>query len=40
MKSLKRTRLYDKMIEMMPGFDDYRRKTERVIPIIVLTPVK
>jgi len=35
-----RTRLYNKMIEMMPGFDDYRRKTTRVIPVIVLTPVK
>jgi len=35
-----RTRLYNKMVEMMPGFDDYRRKTERVIPVIVLTPVK
>ena len=35
-----RTRLYDKMVEMLPGFDDYRRKTERVIPVIVLTTVK
>lgn len=35
-----RTRLYNKMVEMMPGFDDYRRKTARVIPVIVLTPVK
>ncbi len=35
-----RTRLYNKMVEMMPGFDDYRHKTERVIPVIVLTPVK
>jgi len=33
-----RTRLYEKMIAMMPGFDDYRRKTKRVIPVIVLTP--
>jgi len=33
-----RTRLYNKMVEMMPGFDDYRRKTARVIPVIVLTP--
>jgi deazaflavin-dependent oxidoreductase (nitroreductase family) len=31
-----RTRLYDKMVEMMPGFADYRRKTSRVIPVIVL----
>jgi len=35
-----RTRLYNKMVEMMPGFDDYRRRTERKIPVIELTPVK
>ena len=35
-----RTRLYDKMVEVAPGFADYRRKTARVIPVIVLTPVK
>jgi hypothetical protein len=35
-----RTRLYDKMVEMLPGFDDYRRRTERVIPVIVLAPVE
>jgi deazaflavin-dependent oxidoreductase (nitroreductase family) len=35
-----RTRLYNKMVEMMPGFDDYRRKAERVIPVFKLTPVK
>jgi deazaflavin-dependent oxidoreductase (nitroreductase family) len=35
-----RTRLYDQMVTVMPGFDDYRRKTARVIPVIVLTPVK
>jgi deazaflavin-dependent oxidoreductase (nitroreductase family) len=35
-----RTRLYDKMVAMMPGFDDYRRKTSRLIPVIVLTPLK
>ena len=35
-----RTRLYSKMVEMMPSFDDYRHKTTRVIPVIVLTPVK
>lgn len=35
-----RTRLYNKMVEMMPGFDDYRRKTTREIPVIVLTPVQ
>ncbi|HEY9153471.1 MAG TPA: nitroreductase family deazaflavin-dependent oxidoreductase [Anaerolineales bacterium] len=35
-----RTRLYNKMVEMMPGFDDYRKKTTRKIPVIVLTRVK
>jgi deazaflavin-dependent oxidoreductase (nitroreductase family) len=35
-----RTRLYNKMVEMMPGFDEYRRKTTREIPVIVLTPVQ
>ena len=34
-----RTRLFDKMAEMMPGFDHYRAKAKRVIPVIVLTPV-
>jgi len=34
-----RTRLYDKMVEVAPGFGDYRHKTTRVIPVIVLTPV-
>ncbi|SRR6266487_3219264 len=35
-----RTRLYNEMVKVMPGFDDYRRKTTRVIPVIMLTPVK
>ena len=35
-----RTRLYNKMVEMMPGFDDYRKRTDRVIPVIKLTPVE
>ena len=35
-----RTRLYEKMIEMMPGFADYRIKTTRKIPVITLTPLK
>jgi hypothetical protein len=35
-----RTRLYNKMVDMMPGFDDYRRNTTRVIPVFKLTPVK
>ncbi|MBK6793626.1 MAG: nitroreductase family deazaflavin-dependent oxidoreductase [Anaerolineales bacterium] len=35
-----RTRLYDKMVEVMPGFADYRAKAARVIPVIVLIPAK
>jgi len=35
-----RTRLYDKMVEMMAGFDEYRKKAARVIPVIILTPLK
>ncbi len=35
-----RTRLYSRMVEMMPGFADYQRKTTRVIPVIVLTRLK
>ena len=34
-----RTRLYNKMVERMPGFDEYRRRTTRVIPVIILTRV-
>jgi deazaflavin-dependent oxidoreductase (nitroreductase family) len=39
-KEPERTRLYEKMTEMMPGFAGYRRKTTRQIPVITLTPVK
>jgi deazaflavin-dependent oxidoreductase (nitroreductase family) len=35
-----RTRLYNKMVEIMPGFGEYREKTSRVIPVIVLSRVK
>jgi deazaflavin-dependent oxidoreductase (nitroreductase family) len=35
-----RTRLYNKMIEMMPSFADYQTKTKREIPVFILTPVK
>ena len=35
-----RTRLYDQMVEIMPGFAEYQRRTTRVIPVIILTPVK
>ncbi len=35
-----RTPLYDKMVEMTPGFAEHRKKTTRVIPVITLTLVK
>jgi deazaflavin-dependent oxidoreductase (nitroreductase family) len=35
-----RTRLYDKMVEMMPGFGEYQLKAARSIPVVVLTPIK
>jgi deazaflavin-dependent oxidoreductase (nitroreductase family) len=35
-----RTRLYDQMARIMPGFAEYERKTTRRIPVIVLTRVK
>jgi deazaflavin-dependent oxidoreductase (nitroreductase family) len=35
-----RSRLYEKMVEVMPGFADYKLKTTRNIPVIVLTPTK
>ena len=35
-----RTRLYNKMAEMMPGFAEYQRKTTRVIPVVILMPMK
>jgi deazaflavin-dependent oxidoreductase (nitroreductase family) len=35
-----RTRLYDQMVAVMPGFGEYRLKTTRQIPVIVLTRVK
>jgi deazaflavin-dependent oxidoreductase (nitroreductase family) len=31
-----RSRLYAKMVEKMPGFADYQRKTTRQIPVVVL----
>lgn len=33
-----RSQLYEKMVAKNPGFDEYRRKTTRVIPVIILTP--
>ena len=44
-KEPERTRLYNKMVEAQPGgvsksFDEYRHKTKRKIPVIVLMPMK
>jgi deazaflavin-dependent oxidoreductase (nitroreductase family) len=33
-----RERLWSLMAEVWPGYDDYQTKTERQIPIVVLTP--
>ena len=35
-----RTRLFNKMAEVAPGFAAYQQKTTRVIPVIILTRVK
>jgi deazaflavin-dependent oxidoreductase (nitroreductase family) len=39
-KEPERTRLFNQMVEMMPGFADYQQKTTRVIPVIALTRIK
>lgn len=35
-----RTRLYDEMVKVNPGFAEYRLKTTRQIPVVILTPSK
>ncbi|GJQ53378.1 MAG: nitroreductase family deazaflavin-dependent oxidoreductase [Anaerolineales bacterium] len=35
-----RTQLYDRIASAMPSFAEYRSKTERSIPVVILTPVK
>jgi deazaflavin-dependent oxidoreductase (nitroreductase family) len=35
-----RTRLFAKMVDMMPGFADYQKKTTRIIPVIILSREK
>lgn len=35
-----RTRLYNQMAAVMPGFAEYQKKTTRVIPVVVLTRVQ
>ncbi len=34
-----RTRLFDQMAAVMPGFAEYQRKITRILPVIVLTRV-
>jgi len=38
--SEEKARLWQKMVEMYPTYDDYQRKTEREIPLLVLRPVE
>ena len=35
-----RARLYAKQVERFPAFGDYEKKTERLIPVVALTPAK
>jgi deazaflavin-dependent oxidoreductase (nitroreductase family) len=35
-----RTRLYNQMVAVMPGFAEYQTKTTRIIPVIALARVK
>jgi deazaflavin-dependent oxidoreductase (nitroreductase family) len=35
-----KARLWEKMVEMYPTYEDYQRKTEREIPLLVLRPVE
>ena len=35
-----KARLWHKMVEMYPTYDDYQRKTEREIPLLILRPVE
>jgi deazaflavin-dependent oxidoreductase (nitroreductase family) len=34
-----RSQLYAKMVEMMPGFAEYERKTRRTIPVLTLVRI-
>jgi deazaflavin-dependent oxidoreductase (nitroreductase family) len=34
-----KARLWQKMVEMYPAYEDYQKKTEREIPLLVLHPV-
>ena len=34
-----KARLWQKMVEIYPGYDNYQRKTDREIPLLVLHPL-
>ena len=38
--SEEKSRLWQKMVEMYPAYDDYQKKTEREIPLLILRPVE
>jgi deazaflavin-dependent oxidoreductase (nitroreductase family) len=38
--SEEKARLWQKMVEMYPAYDDYQTKTKREIPLLVLHPVE
>ena len=38
--SEEKARLWQKMIEIYPTYDDYQEKTEREIPLLILRPVE
>jgi F420H(2)-dependent quinone reductase len=38
--SEEKARLWQKMVEMYPAYDDYQSKTKREIPLLVLHPVE
>ena len=35
-----KARLWEKMVEMYPTYDDYQRKTKREIPLLILRPAE
>ena len=38
--SEEKVRLWQKMVEMYPTYDDYQRKTKREIPLLILRPAE
>ncbi len=35
-----RSRLFNRMAEVMPGFAEYQRNTRRILPVVILTPIE